>query len=316
MGLLVGNMERSMQLFKNAISHISVGAQSEFGHLRITPVYLHEDQPLSGYVGFDDLFDKDLVEASEVSESGVVGRIAVKNLSDSFLCLFDGEALVGAKQNRIVERSLIIPAQSEISVPVNCVERGRWSGLGDRGRFRKSDFAAPQSIRSSKARMMKEGGSQSIQSEVWASVSQIAACYDVRSASEDLGDIFEQAKLDESERVDVSAVDAYLEKVTAYGYIIEGTRSPFIEVFCKPEFSRCYAKKAIRGWVSDTSGEENEKRLVNPTDCLFRLQSCQWKTDETFGVENSWVPADQNNGRLIQSADGHLIHMFMDLTTH
>ena len=73
---------------------------------------------------------------------------------------------------------------------------------------------------------MKEGGPESIQSEVWASVSQIAACHDVRSASEDLGDIFEKAKLDESERVDVSAVDAYLENMTAHGYIIEGTRSP------------------------------------------------------------------------------------------
>ena len=60
-----------MQLFKNAISHISVGAQSEFGHLRITPVYLHEDQPLSGYVGFDDLFDKDLVERQKCQSLGL-----------------------------------------------------------------------------------------------------------------------------------------------------------------------------------------------------------------------------------------------------
>ena len=61
----------------------------------------HEDQPLSGYVGFDDLFDRDLVEASEMSASGVVGRIAVKNLSDSFsVCLTGSSGWCKTKSNR------------------------------------------------------------------------------------------------------------------------------------------------------------------------------------------------------------------------
>ena len=73
-------------------------------------------------------YDEQLVDASELSESGVVGRISVTNKSNSHLVLLDGEALVGAKQNRIVERSMIIGPQSSLSVPVNCV----WSGRGNR----------------------------------------------------------------------------------------------------------------------------------------------------------------------------------------
>ena len=67
-----------------------------------------ETMPPEGFVGFDELFDQGLVEASELSESGVVGRISVTNKSASYLVLLDGEALIGAKQNRIVQRSMII----------------------------------------------------------------------------------------------------------------------------------------------------------------------------------------------------------------
>jgi len=42
-----------------------------------------------------------------------------------------GELLVGAKQNRVLNASIMVAAQSELLVPVSCVERGRW---GYRGR--------------------------------------------------------------------------------------------------------------------------------------------------------------------------------------
>ena len=38
-----------------------------------------EAVPPEGFVGFDELFDKGLVDATELSESGVVGRISVNH---------------------------------------------------------------------------------------------------------------------------------------------------------------------------------------------------------------------------------------------
>lgn len=42
-----------MQLFKEAIQHITIGVSEQFGDLTITPVHILEEAPLTGYVGFD-----------------------------------------------------------------------------------------------------------------------------------------------------------------------------------------------------------------------------------------------------------------------
>ena len=40
--------------------------------------------------------------------------------------IVDGEELIGAKQNRIVNLTILVPARSRIHLPVSCVEAGRW----------------------------------------------------------------------------------------------------------------------------------------------------------------------------------------------
>jgi len=290
-----------MQLFKEAFKSLKFGEQQEFGNLRLTPIVIDELNPPNGFVGFDELFDKGLVEASELSASGVVGRISVENKSDSFLVLLDGEALVGAKQNRIVERSMIIAPMSSLSVPVNCVERGRWSY--DRrapASFRKSDFVATPSMKMSKAAMIKEKLDHSIQSEMWASVDRVAASHDVSSQSDDLGEIFEKSNAEEQ-----NALQSYIQKVTAHGFVVEGVENPFIELFCYSDFCANYCKKAAKAWLSE-SGLNTKKELSNPG----LLQEIIWEPSESFGVENAWVPTGHSTGRLIQSKQGQLVHMF------
>ena len=64
---------------------------------------------------------------TEVDEAGSVSNLFVSNPLDVNVLLFEGEELVGAKQNRILDRTILIQAKSKTPVPVSCVERGRWS---------------------------------------------------------------------------------------------------------------------------------------------------------------------------------------------
>ena len=51
----------------------------------------------------------------------------MSNPLDEAVLLYDGEELVGAKQNRILNVSVLVGAGAKMPIPVSCVEQGRWA---------------------------------------------------------------------------------------------------------------------------------------------------------------------------------------------
>src|ERR1051326_655408 len=52
-------------------------------------------------------------------------ELIAKTPLDANVLLYDGEELLGAKQNRILNVTVLVPARSETKIPVSCVEEGR-----------------------------------------------------------------------------------------------------------------------------------------------------------------------------------------------
>ena len=65
------------------------------------------------------------VEITEC-EVSTVGTVLARNNANIPLVLIDGDEIVGAMQNRIMNRSLIVPPKSSLKVSVSCTEQGRW----------------------------------------------------------------------------------------------------------------------------------------------------------------------------------------------
>src|SRR5262245_2621412 len=61
----------------------------------------------------------DRVRITEVSESGSVPTLRVDNEADQPVLLFDGEELIGAKQNRVLNTSVLVAAHSTVTIPVS-----------------------------------------------------------------------------------------------------------------------------------------------------------------------------------------------------
>lgn len=101
----------------------SVGVPLRYKNLSLFPLFA--PVPLSvPYDLADEAIGRGTVTVEEVSESGSVPDLSVENLGDVRVLFLEGEELVGAKQNRILNTSLLIAAHTKSKLPVSCVEQG------------------------------------------------------------------------------------------------------------------------------------------------------------------------------------------------
>ncbi len=68
-----------------------------------------------------------MLKVVETFEEGVVPEIVLAHSAEQPVLIFDGEELVGARQNRIVNLTILVPAKTALRIPLSCVEAGRWS---------------------------------------------------------------------------------------------------------------------------------------------------------------------------------------------
>lgn len=165
---------------------------TSYGGLSVVQIAT-SDQDSFQYMHADAAIEQKLLVVKEVSESGSVNTLAVMNLSESFVFMMDGDVLAGAKQNRVVNTSILLAPQSKTVIPVSCVESGRW-------RFVSSDFSSvrysvPLTLRSGKAGQVHESlrakrGHMADQGEIWNQVDQYQSSSKILSATSNLGDVF------------------------------------------------------------------------------------------------------------------------------
>lgn len=113
----------------------------------------------------------DLVTIREKA-GGVVSELVAHNHADRPVLLIEGETLLGAKQDRTLNISVLVAAGHETTVPVSCVEAGRW---GRSVPSHRSPSHAPPRLRERKTRSVVEslgrgGDARSDQRGVWAEV--------------------------------------------------------------------------------------------------------------------------------------------------
>jgi hypothetical protein len=109
-----------------ALDHLELGMPVTAANLTMYPL-LVPDESAPGYLTLDEALAAGLASVTEVSEAGSVPELLVKNHARMPILILDGEELVGAKQNRIVNLTILVAAGQTLHIPVSCVEAGRWA---------------------------------------------------------------------------------------------------------------------------------------------------------------------------------------------
>jgi len=143
-----------------------------------------------------------------VSEGGTVPQLKVVNSAPEAVLILDGEELAGAKQNRIVNTTILLRRQSETIIPVSCTEQGRWSSVSSH--FDASGHIATHRVRgaakeSVSAHLQAGGRFTSDQGAVWEEVASVLDDCRVVSGTGAMKDAFDRKAKD---------IDEYLGKFT------------------------------------------------------------------------------------------------------
>jgi hypothetical protein len=130
-----------------------------------------------------DAFVAKALEITELSDGGSVPTLKVTNRGAKPVLLLDGEELIGAKQNRVLNVTVMVPATQTIAVPVSCVEAGRWHYRART--FHDADWLMNKEGRARKMRRvresMRDGSRAGSQGDVWEHIESKAARMDAQS---------------------------------------------------------------------------------------------------------------------------------------
>jgi len=155
---------------------------------------LNGGEEIADYLTLDDAIRQGQAIVTEVSESGSVPELSFTNKGGLPVLLVDGEELIGAKQNRILNLTILAPAHRKLNIPVSCVEQGRWS-------YKSAAFASAPRAQFAAARanrvasvsysLRERGRRDSDQGGVWEDIDRMSADLGVVSETSAMSDIYQ-----------------------------------------------------------------------------------------------------------------------------
>ena len=237
------------KILADYLEQLKVGRKQSFKNFSMYPL-LSTYSVTFDYLTLDEALDNDSIEILEIDKEGSVPELKVVNKSSTMILILDGEELVGAKQNRIVNTTILIPSDSTIVIPVSCVEQGRWS-------YESSTFSSKERIMSSNLRAMKSqqvnysvrerGNFRSDQGALWEGISEKAHRHEVCSPSMAMSEIYEKEKTVLGEYTDAfNNTESQIGAVFMIDSKIAG-----MDCFGKPETFASVFKKLIGSYALD-----------------------------------------------------------------
>ena len=175
---------------------VRVGPPQIAGTLTLFPIF--RDAAGLDYITLAEAHEtQKAVVITERHLLGTVSRLVVKNAGALPVLIIDGDILIGLKQDRVLNTTVLVPGRSRLEIPVSCVEAGRWrprSTTARRGDFSISPGVRAAKLRSVIQRTRASGKFESDQGAIWNEVKNYVGSLGVASETGAYSDIERQRR--------------------------------------------------------------------------------------------------------------------------
>ena len=192
---------------KEHLSQVRLGQPQRHADITLFPLFDARQSDLEYQTMDPSLMLGDL-EINEINQGGEVPLLEAHNRVNEFILLLDSEEIMGAKQNRVLNTSILLPRKKRTTIPVSCTEAGRWAYAS--ASFQSSGNMMPKAARARKMKSVTATTASvaaacaagapvppvaccyaSNQSEVWEDVSCLHKKSAVSSLTSAMSDVYE-----------------------------------------------------------------------------------------------------------------------------
>lgn len=209
------------------------------------------------YISLSQAFEAGELLVTELSQGGSVPELKVVNKGKHHILILAGEELRGAKQNRVLNTSVIIGPESELVVPVSCTEAGRWA-------YRSPDFQESGNMMAptikgkmiNKVNLYFQQGlrARSDQSEVWDEIDKLQTDIGIRSNTSAMADVYEGNR---HRLEDVLAAFPLLEGQCGI-YVLLRSRFAGLEAVSSPDVWQRLHAKIVKSYAMDALRSQDD----------------------------------------------------------
>jgi hypothetical protein len=241
---------------KKYLEAFELGKIQEHKNMAVFPILCSLDHSPQ-YMTLKEALEKKVLTITEVDKSGSVPELKVINKGDIPILLLDGEELAGAKQNRVLNTTILLKINSETIIPVSCTEQRRWSYVS--AKFSDSGTVMTPGIRSMKAdtvaRSLEDSKEfRSDQGAVWDAIDDLSRDAEVTSETGAMRDVYKAKEED---------IDSYLETFTCLKdqkgllVLIDGEVVGFDFLSLSEAFEKIFAKLVKSYAIEAASAREH-----------------------------------------------------------
>ena len=251
------------------LSQVRLGQPQRHANITLFPLFDARQSDLD-YQTMDPSLMRGDLEINEINQSGEVPLLEAHNRVDEFILLLDSEEIKGAKQNRVLNTSILLPRRKRTTIPVSCTESGRWAYAS--ADFQPSGNMMPKTARTHKMKSVTTTSAavaaecaeaaipmpapaccyMSDQSEVWHDVADLQAKTHVHSPTSSMNDVYEAMR----EKVDRFTDQFDLQPKQKGVLVLKNGEILGLDMLSQPEAYSELHRKIIGSYVMDSAIDE------------------------------------------------------------